>query len=84
MLQTSLGITALALTNFLVYLVKSQSQFSIVAGVILFLMVCINLVATLMPTLICELWSVALSKVTANALGMWFCIGFGIVIGIGV
>ena len=84
MLQISMSLTALTLINFLTYLIKSQSEISKVALVLLFLVICINLVATLMPTLICELWGLTVSKVTANSLGLWFWIGAGIVIGIGV
>lgn len=84
MLQFSLGIMALFSANFLAYLIKTQSDISKVAVVILGITMLANLVATVVPTLISELWGIEPSKVTAHSFGLWFCLACGIAVGIGI
>jgi hypothetical protein len=83
MLNLSYGLTAFFGTNLLVYLIKSQaSDLSKVAAIILGIIICSNILATIMPGLISELWGFEIPKVTALSIGLWFCLGLGITVGI--
>ena len=84
MLQFSLAAMALYSVNFLTYLIKTQSGVSKVAVVILGIVILANLVATVVPTLISELWGVEPPKVTAHSFGLWFCLACGITVGISI
>lgn len=82
MLQCSFGLTTFVGTNFLVYLIKSQTPgWSKVAVILLFILICANILATMMPQLISELWGFEIPKVSALSIGLWFCLGLGIAVG---
>lgn len=83
MLNFSFGLTALVSTNFFVYLIKSQAQgLSKVAAILLGIIFCSNIFVTLMPGLISELWGLEIPKISALSIGLWFCLGLGIAVGI--
>jgi len=82
MFPLALGLTVLVSTNFLIYAIKSQLLAANIGIIILGLVICSNLLATLMPTLFSELWSFPANKVIAYSIGFWFCITCGLIVGI--
>ncbi len=83
MLNCAYGLTAFVGTNFLIYLIKSQAPgWSKLAVILLGIVICSNILATVMPGLISELWGFEIPKVTALSIGLWFCLGLGIAVGI--
>ena len=84
MIQAIAGILTVFTVNLLVYWIKTQSGFSLISIVLLGLAILTNLMATMMPTLLFELWGFKARKVMAYAIGFWFCFAIGVVLGVSV
>lgn len=83
MLPFTLTLTAIAVINKLTYLVKTQaSGWSTIGIVLLAIIICGNILTTVMPNIICVLWSIERAKVSAHSYGLWFCLTVGIICGI--
>lgn len=82
MLPFTMILTAIAFINHLTYLIKTQAPgWSMIGIVLLAIITCGNILATVMPGIICELWSLEIPKVSAHSFGLWFCLTVGIIVG---
>lgn len=84
MIQTIAGMMCIFSVNLLTYWIKTQSGFSMISMVLLLLAICLNIMATIMPTWFSELWGFKVRKVIAYAILVWFCSAIGVVIGVSV